>query len=352
MNKGRVWESKTARRRLMAALAGCAALALVAGIAPSAHAATAIRFSLNWKADGSNAAFYLMEDRGYFKQEGLDVTLDAGIGSSAVITRIASGAYDAGFGDINTMVQFDAEHPDKEQEAVLVFYDRSPMAVITLKKYGIEKPLDLIGKTIGAPQQDTGYQMFPTFAKKTGIDMSKIKFENVAPNLREPLLVKGDVQAVTGFDSTSWFALKGLGVPRDQVKIFYYADYGLNLYSNSILVSKAFAEKHPAAIKGLVRAVVRGYMAAYKDPKAAIAALVKHEPLTKPDIELEKLHWLFDNQIATAHAKAKGFGTVDPKRLEEGIDVVVSTFHLKRKPTVAEIYTGKFLPPLADRKFP
>ncbi len=346
-----IWGQTASRswRRAAAALLGAAVLL---GGASAASAQEKVRFILNWKPDGSNAAFYLGQERGYFKEEGIDLKMDAGEGSSAVINKIAGGAYDMGFGDVNTMVQFDSLHPEAPQICVLSFYDKAPMAVITLKKNGISKPQDLIGKKIGAPQNDTGFQMFPAFAKATGIDVSKVNFETVAPNLREPMLVKGDVQAVTGFDSTSWFALKGLGMKREDVVILYYADYGVQLYSNTIIASKAFADKNPKAVAGVVRAVIKSYMAAIKDPNAALDALVRYEPLTKRDIELEKLHWLIENQIATPGAKAAGFGTVDPKRLEQGIDIVMAAFNLQRRPTAADVYTDKFLPPLAERKFP
>jgi len=333
-------------------MAAAIGIVFAGGLATQAFAQEKVRFMLNWKRDGSNAEFFLAQERGYFKAEGLDVTLDAGEGSSAPIVRIASGAYEAGFGDINSMVQYNSLHPEKPELVVLCFYDKAPMAIITLKKSGITKPQDLVGKKVGAPQNDTAYQLFPAFAQKTGIDMTKVTFENVVPPVREPLLAKGQLDAITGFDSTSFFALKALNVPASDVTILYYADYGLQLYSNSIIVSKAFADRAPKAVAGLVRAVTRGYLDSLKDPQAAIDALVKVEPLTDKALELDKMRWLLERNIATPHSREAGFGTVDPKRIEESIDVVTTAFKLARRPTAAEVYTDQFLPPLAERKLP
>ena len=338
----------------LARAAGLVALssAVLLATAGSASAADKVRFILNWKPEGPNAPFYLAQQRGYFAKEGLDVTLDSGDGSGVVATRIGSGAYDAGFGDVNTMIQFDANFPDRRQMVVLMLYSKAPLAVITLAKSGITKPQDLVGRTVGAPQSDAGFQLFPTFAAATGLDASKVKFQNVAPNLRDALLAKGEVDAVTGYDSTSWFALKSYGVKQSDVRFLYYADYGVDVYSNSILVSAAFAEKSPRATAGLVRAIAHGWIDALRKPEAAIDSLVKHEPLVNREIELEKLKWVIERQIVTAATRAGGLGAVDTKRLDHAIDIVQTAFALKRRPTVEEVSTDRFLPPAAERAIP
>lgn len=318
----------------------------------SAHAEETVRFTLNWRYEGPNAPFFLAEDKGYFAAEGLKVVLDQGEGSSAVVSRIASGTYDAGFGDINTMIEFNARFPDRGEKAVYVLYNRPPMAIISLAKSGIAKPSDLEGRKVGAPTNDTGYRMFPALAKAAGINAAKIQFQSVDPTLREPMLIKGDVDAVTGFDSTSWFALKGLGVKREDVRLLYYADFGIDVYSNSIIVSRDMVEKRPNVVEGLIRAINRGWVDTIKDPKAAIAALVKRDSLVKPDLELERLQWVIDNQIVTAESRANGIGAADPARLERAIDLIAGSFGLPRKPSVQEVYTDRFLPPRSARSLP
>src|SRR5271170_458288 len=105
-----------------------------------------IRISLDWAWQGGQAPFALAEQAGLFKAEGLDVVIDRGNGSADTVTRVASGAYDVGFGDLGPMVKLDAEQPDKALLAVLMLYDRSPLCAIALAKSGIKTPKDLEGK--------------------------------------------------------------------------------------------------------------------------------------------------------------------------------------------------------------
>jgi NitT/TauT family transport system substrate-binding protein len=332
--------------RFAAALAG-----LLLGLAAlPAAAQEPIRMILNWRLEGPNAPFFLAEDRGFFRQEGIAVRLDPGEGSSAPIGRIAAGTYDAGFGDINTLIEFTARQPERRLVAAMVLYARPPMAVVSLARANIQRPQDLVGRRVGAPQNDTGFRLFPAFAQFTGIDAGRIQFQAVAPNLREALLVRGEVEAVTGFDSTVWFSLKGLGVRREDVRFMYYGDHGVDLYSNSILISTDLAERRPEAARGLLRAIARGWVEAIRDPRAAVQSITRREPLLDANLEVERLQWVIDNQIRTPAIVANGIGTVDPERFERAIGIVAQGFGLPRRPAAAEVLTDRFLPPAELRQ--
>jgi NitT/TauT family transport system substrate-binding protein len=320
-------------------------------LAPLAAAAQEpVRMILNWRLEGPNAPFFLAEDRGFFRDEGLAVRLDPGEGSSAPIGRIAAGTYDAGFGDINTLIEFTARQPERRVVAAMVLYTRPPMAVVSLARANIARPQDLVGRRVGAPQNDTGFRLFPAFATLTGIDAARVNFQSVAPTLRETLLVRGDVEAVTGFDSTVWFALKGLGVRREDVRFMYYGDHGVDVLSNSILVSTEMAERRPQVVQALTRAIARGWVEAIRDPRAAVAHIARREPLLDPALEVERLQWVIDNQIATPDARANGIGHVDPARLDRAIEIVAQGFQLPRRPAAAEILDTRFLPPADTRR--
>jgi len=337
---------------------GRGALALAgAGLAfpaPAVHAQALpmldIKFSLNAPRDGSNAAFLHALDKGYFAEAGLNPSLDPSAGAGDSIQRVASETYQAAFSDLTVMIEFNAKNPAQGPLAVLNIYSRSPTCIIAWKSAGIAKPADLAGKTLGAPSTDGAFRLFPAFCKATGLDGAAVKMTTVDLRLREALMLRKEVDGVFGFDSTVFFNLKSQGVKLEDVTFLYYSDAGLDFYSNSVIVSRRFAREHPDRIAGLARACARGWRDALRDPAAVIASLVKLEPLAKPALETERLNWLIEHQVRSPDVAAGGLGSLRPEKLARGIDQVAEAFNLASKPSVADIYTDQYLPPIDDRK--
>jgi len=133
-------------------LKATAALATVAAMG-TAQAATSVKFQLDWRFEGPTALFLVPAAKGYFKDAGLDVTVDAGNGSGGAVTRVASGTYDLGFADLAALMEFHANNPDAPNKpvAIMMVYNNTPASVMALKKSGIKTPADLTGKKTGRP---------------------------------------------------------------------------------------------------------------------------------------------------------------------------------------------------------
>jgi NitT/TauT family transport system substrate-binding protein len=129
-----------------------------------------------------------------------------------------------------------------------------------------------------------------------------------------------------------------------------YADHGLDLYSNSVIVSRKFLRDGAAAIPGLLRAVARGWRDALKDPKAPAVAAVKVDPLVNGPLETERLDWVLKHQVATPEVREFGLGAVRRERLARNIDRLVQGFQLTSAAPVDAIWTDRFLPPLEARR--
>jgi NitT/TauT family transport system substrate-binding protein len=150
----------------------------VACFANSASAQQAIKFSLDWKFEGPAAPFTVAIDNGYFKAEGLDVTIDTAPGSLEPLNRVAPGTYDMGVGDINSLIKFRDANPSAPLRAVFMFYNKPAFSIVARKSLAVTKPKDLEGKKLGAPAADGAYAQWPIFVQANGTCV-KVMIENI-----------------------------------------------------------------------------------------------------------------------------------------------------------------------------
>jgi NitT/TauT family transport system substrate-binding protein len=334
------------RRR---ALVACA-VALAGACLSSAQAQeTAVKFQLDWRFEGPAALFLVPVAKGYFKQEKLNVTVDAGNGSGGTVTRVASGSYDIGFADLAALMEFHANNPTAPNKpvAVMMVYNNTPAAVLALKKSGIKTPSDLSGKKMGAPVFDAGRKAFPIFAKANAIE--NVSWTAMDPPLRETMLVRGDVDAITGFSFTSLLNLEARGVKADDVVILPYPDHGVKLYGNAIIVGEEFLKKNPEAVKGFLRAFTKGVRDVIADPKASIATVKARDGIINDELELRRLKLALDATVLTSDARAEGFGSVLAPRLSLMASQVSDAFGTKERVNPNAVWNGSFLPGLAER---
>jgi len=326
------------------------AASLLALAMPLAHAQeTPIKFQLDWRFEGPAALFLVPAAKGYFKTEKLNVTIDAGNGSGGAVTRVASGAYDMGFADMAALMEFHANNPTAPNKpvAVMMVYNNTPAAVLALKKSGIRAPADLTGKKMGAPVFDAGRRAFPIFAKANKV--TGVNWTAMDPPLRETMLARGDVDAITGFSFTSLLNLEARGVKTEDVVVLPYPQFGVKLYGNAVIVSEEFAKKNPEAVKAFLRAFTQGMKDVIADPTAAIATVKARDGIINEALELRRLKLALDATILTDDARAEGFGEVKGPRLSLMASQVSDAFGTKERVNPTAVWNGSFLPMAAER---
>jgi len=324
-------------------------LFLLCGIAV---ADTSIKFANDWKWEGPAAPLLLAWDSGFYKEEGLDVQMDTGKGSLDAIPRVASGTYEMGNADINSLIKFRDKNPDLPVKAIFMLYNAPPFAVVGRKSLGVNAPKDLEGKILGAPAPDGAYAQWNAFVMANGIDASKVTIENVGFPVREPMLAQGKVDAITGYAFSSFINLKANGVPEDDISVLLMREHGLDLYGNVILVNPDFAKNNPDAVRGFVRATVKGFQAAISDPANAVKHVVNHNDVAREDVELERLNMALRQNIVTDEVRQNGLGGVDYDRLEKSIDQVALTYEFNSRPSAMDVFDDSFLPDASERMVP
>ena len=326
---------------------------LTLAIAMPAFAQTDIKFTLDWRFEGPAAGFLLAQDNGYFAEEGLNVSFDIGNGSVEVIPRVATGAYQMGFGDINSLIKFLDEDASQPIEAVMMVYDKPVFSVIGRKSQGItDDPKSLEGKKLGAPPPVGAVAQRAAFVEAAGLDTSGITLESIGFPVREPMLASGDVDGVFGFAFSVILNLKANGVPDEDISTSLFADHGLNLYGNAVMVNEAFAEENPEAVKGVLRALAKGFADAVADPAAGAAAVLARNETLDINTETARLTMANDMNIKTPYVVENGFGGVDPERLAASIESLKISMGLKGNVTADDIFDAQYLPPVEERQLP
>ncbi|MBM3387253.1 MAG: ABC transporter substrate-binding protein, partial [Betaproteobacteria bacterium] len=278
----------------------------------------------------------------------LDVTVDAGNGSGGAVTRVASGTYDLGFADLAALMEFHANNPDAPNKpvAIMMVYNNTPASVMALKSSGIKTPADLAGKKLGAPVFDAGRRAFPIFAKANGI--GNVAWTAMDPPLRETMLARGDVDAITGFTFTSLLNLEARGVKANDVVVLQYPDHGVKLYGNAIIATPKILKENPAAVKAFLAAFTKGAKDVIANPEAAIQHVKARDGIINVALETRRLQLAIDTVINSADARTEGFGQIRGPRLSLMASQVSDAFNTKTRVKAEDVWNGSFLPSAKD----
>ena len=331
-----------ARRAVLAAF-------LLLPLATEGQAQTALRLTLNGRIEGPHAPFLVAIEQGYFKAEGLEVTVEPSNGGLEPITRVASGASDIGFGDINSLMRY-REGPNAVPiRAVFVVYNRPTFAVIGRKSRGVSGPGMLEGKRIAVPPADNASSFWPVFAKVNDVDLGKITAINASLLVREPMLAAGEVDAVVGRSYSTPLILREKGVPAEDISVMLMGAYGVQLYGSSILVHPRILNEKPEAVRGFLRAYLKALKEVIRDPPMGAAAVVRRNDAGN-GLELERLLVAIGQSILTPEVRERGLGGIDPVRFGTAVEQLATVYTFKTPPKLEDVFDGSFMPPAEERQ--
>jgi NitT/TauT family transport system substrate-binding protein len=221
--------------------------------------------------------------------------------------------------------------------------------VIYLKSSGIQKPKDLEGKRVAVTEGTTPAILFPIFAKINGVDPTKVTILGVNAQLRDSMVIQKSADASIGFLTTSVPNIVSTGVPISDVGYLQYNQYGLELYSLALVCRKNYAKENPDALRGFVKAALKGARAMLANPEQGIASVKKRDGLLNDRLELVRNKLMNDMSLLTPYVRQNGISTVDRERFERSVGQVAGASGVSVKPKMEDIYTAEFLPPKEER---
>ena len=319
-------------KRFVFAVVSCAALA-----GGSARAQEKVDLILNFVASGDHAPYYYARKLGWYKQAGIDLSIELGQGSGVSVQRVGIGKNPLGIADLgNAMV---GRGKDADVVAVMAIYANSPYGMYWLKSSGIAGPKDFAGKRYGVPPGDAGRVMWPAFAQAVGIDPAGVQFVNVAPLAKLQALLGRSIDFTQSFYSGHAFFSKGLGADMGFVK---WKDVGINPYSNAIIVNGAYMKAKPALVENFVRVTQRAFQACWDNPDPCLQALLAdNSGLT---LEGERATWRLVRELMDDAAfRKEALGWFDAKRVASDYELVEKYFTLDKKFDPAAAFSNKFL---------
>ena len=313
------------------------ALAALLASAGGAAAQEKFTFALNWFAVGDHAAYWVALDKGYYKAKGLDVTLENSKGSGDSIAKVDTGRADAGLADAAVVIASNAR--GTTVKTVGMVFDKTPLNIFSLKSKPLTKPKDLEGMTLGAPPGDAQRQMFPAFAKLTGIDAGKVTWVNIEPAAKIAAVAEKRMDGVGDYNTGLPLYEKAAG--KGNVMMMQWADFGFDLYSMSIMASAKTMKERPKVLKDFLEASYMGWRDVMADPKAAMTIFKKRGPEIDVDLLTENMMIGLTLMKTEQYAK-NGIGSIDDKKMCASVDLVNSYMGLPKKVDCKDVYSKDF----------
>ncbi|MFZ3350146.1 MAG: ABC transporter substrate-binding protein [Xanthobacteraceae bacterium] len=334
-------------RRLLLKNAALAAGAFTLPAAPFvARAATALRpvsMTLDWIYQGPNVGFIMARDKGFYRDAGLDVTVTSGKGSGTTAQLIASKASQFGFSDgYGVATAISKGMPIKTIGSV---FRKNPAALIVLADSGITTPKDLEGKTVAMTAGSGQFQQWPAFATGAGIDVTKIRMVNIDPAGVGPALVSKKADAIGGYAQGYVPAIEIRA--KKEVRIFWFADYGVHVVSNGIIVHNDLLKSDPDLVRTFVAPSIKGFLYGRQHPDEAVASVKRYLPTVDPAIARRELELSWKTWV-TPTTKDKPLGWEAESDWTSTVQVLKQYGGVSTPPALSALYTNEFVPTGAE----
>ena len=323
----------TCLRRPLALLAAGLAIAL----SLPAAAQDKMQLQLNWFHLADHSPIYLAMKKGYYKEEGIDLTVLRGSGSADSAKKIDLGQADVGISDAPTVLT--AISKGANLKMVAVVYDKAGNNLFFRKSANIKTPKDLVGKKIAVPPADSHRVLWPAFAAINGIDPASVTLVNIKPEGKQAIVAAGEVDG--SFDLYTSYAIWEKVLGKGEVGHLLWADFGLPIYGHTYFVNNDLLQKNPKLVERFLRATHKGWRDAKANPKASIDAMVEMVPGLDGATLLATMPQILDLCVTERSAKY-GLGWIEPELMQKTMDITFANNKPEKALAVNDVFTNQY----------
>ena len=306
--------------------------------AGGAFAQDKVTFRLNWILYGFHTPFYLGLDRGYYKEEGIDLTIGEGQGSVRAAQTVGAKGDMFGLSDGPSIINVATK--GATIRSVMSVTSSSPYAIGVRTDAGVKTLKDLEGKTIATAPGEAGLQLLPAVWKANGVDGDKVRILRVEGAGKNVAIAEKRVEAImAGLDNQS------ITLPRQGVPLinFGYAAFGVNTVGLQIHTHEDTIKNNPDLVRRFVKATVRSFEAALADPMASVKAGQKVKADLETELSLEQLK-VGISLMPSKASQGKPIGYMAPEDWAQTLMLMRQYMALEGAQKPEEFYTNQFVP--------
>lgn len=303
-------------------------------------------FILDFLPYGEYTPYFTALDKGWYREEGLEVKILRGAGSGDTIKRIAVGQGEAGSADFSALTAARANE-DIKVKAIAAYFRRPPHSIFVREGTGINGPRDLEGKTLAITPGNSHQLLFPLLAQLAGFRADTVKWVTMDGAAMGPALLAGRVDGAPFFANHEARLLKQARAQNLSLRRISYADAGFDMYSLVVFAREEAMAKEADALRAFLRGSVRGmkYVFGDKHFEEGARILLKYNPEVDYDAALGAAQvaarYSFTEEVTSGKVAV---GQFEPARVERSRDIYSQYMQLKRKVPAEELVTSDLLP--------
>jgi len=306
------------------------ALVVIAGLAGPATGAEQkplrkVTLMLNWYPYGEHAGFYYGLEKGFFKDAGIDLSIQPGGGSTQTVQAVAAGKVDFGYADTPALLRTIAA--GAEVKSIGVFLQTTPAAIQFFADKNIKSVADMKGKSVAGSPGDAAYETFVAVLEANHVPNDSVQRLNVDPAGKLTAVISGRADSLAGFYNDQSPTIEArTGKKMEQIR---FSDHGVNFFSTGLIASDAMLKKEPQLVRDFFRAAQRSWTEAAKHEGDAVAAESKLAENAPPKDVLAKQFAITLGLLHTPRTKNRPIGVNDVADWESTIATVAKYLSLK-----------------------